>query len=137
MLQSYRGLLDWQKSIELVEKVYSVTKRFPKTEMFGLSTQMQRAATSIPSNIAEGYGRSHRAEYLQHLSYARGSLCELETQLVIAARLNYVDRIALVPVWRQTQSVGQLLNKHIASLKSPNRPFPGPRNPKPGTRVNP
>jgi len=89
MLKSYRELLVWQKAIELTVLVYRLTEVFPKREVYGLAAQLRRAAVSIPSNIAEGYGRGSRKEYLQFLSIAQGSLKELETQIILAQRLTY------------------------------------------------
>lgn len=86
-LKSYKELIVWQKSINLVEKVYILTSKFPKTETYGLAIQMQRAAVSIPSNIAEGQKRKGLIEYLQFLRIANGSAAELETQVIIANRL--------------------------------------------------
>lgn len=77
--KSFKDLIVWQKSYRLVSETYKITKDFPREERYGLAQQMRRAAISIPSNIAEGYGRSHRAEYKQFLSMAYGSLAELET----------------------------------------------------------
>lgn len=95
MLKSYKELIVWQKSIELVKKTYKLTDGFPKNEEYCLSTQMRRAAISIPSNIAEGYSRKNLKEYLQFLRIAFGSGAELETQIVIAKDLykniNYDD----------------------------------------------
>lgn len=82
-LQSYKELEVWQRGISLVNEVYDLTKKLPKSERYGLSSQMQRAAVSIPSNIAEGYSRNGTAEYVQFLSIAYGSSAELETQLII------------------------------------------------------
>lgn len=81
---SYKNLTAWVKAIELVKEIYSITDRFPKTELYILVNQMLRAAISIPSNIAEGYRRGHRLEYIQFLSIAIASAAELETQLIIA-----------------------------------------------------
>lgn len=91
-VQSYRDLRIWQQSIDLVERVYETTRKFPKHEQFGLASQMQRAAVSIPSNIAEGHTRFRLKEYLQFLSVARSSLAELETQYEIAFRLGYAAK---------------------------------------------
>lgn len=91
MLTSYRELKVWEKSIELVVETYRVTNLFPKSEQYGLTSQMRRAAVSIPSNIAEGYTRNHRAEYVQFLKIAAGSGAELETQVIIAKKLNFVS----------------------------------------------
>lgn len=85
-LQSYKNLEVWRKSIDLVDEIYIITKSFPKTEVYALASQMQRAAVAIPSNIAEGYSRNHRREYVQFLGVAYSSGSELETQLIIASR---------------------------------------------------
>lgn len=87
MLGSYRELVVWQKSIELVGTVYQLTKRYPKEEIYGITSQTRRAAVSIPSNIAEGYSRKHRQEYVQFTRVAFASGAELETLLLIARKL--------------------------------------------------
>ncbi len=89
-LGNYRQLRVWQQSISLVEDIYKLAQGFPKHEIYGLASQVQRAAVSVPSNIAEGYTRQHRNEYLQHLAIAQASLAELDIQLEIAKRLNHV-----------------------------------------------
>ena len=89
-IKSYKDLLIWQKGIEITEKTYQLTKDFPAEEQFSLTSQMRRCAISIPSNISEGYGRNSTKSYIQFLRIARGSLFELETQLIIAKKLNYV-----------------------------------------------
>ena len=81
MVQSYRDLVAWNKAMELVTEIYRVTKQFPKEELFGLMSQLRRAAVSIPSNIAEGKGRLSKGEFRQFLGNARGSLAEVETQI--------------------------------------------------------
>ncbi len=86
---SFKDLIVWQKSYELVLEFYKMTKNFPKEEMYGLSQQIRRSVVSIPSNIAEGYGRQYNKEYKQFLSIAYGSLCELETQYLLALDLDY------------------------------------------------
>src|SRR5512136_1860465 len=91
-VKSYTDLMAWQKAVDLVEEVYRVTGHFPKEELYGLTSQMRRAAVSIPSNIAEGQGRNSRGEFCQFLGHAKGSLFELETQVVIAARLGYLSQ---------------------------------------------
>jgi four helix bundle protein len=90
-LRGFRDLRVWQASIELVELVYLVTRTFPRDQVYGLCSQMQRAAVSVPSNIAEGQSREHLKEYLHHLSMAQGSLGELETQVEICHRLAYIS----------------------------------------------
>lgn len=108
-LQNYRELEVWQQSMEFVTNVYSLTRSFPAEEKYGLTSQLRRAAASIPANIAEGYGRSHRGDYVRFLSIARGSLCEVETFLILASRLGYADRDRLTPLWRSCQCVGKML----------------------------
>jgi len=90
-IRSFRDLRVWQIGIELVRSIYEATSEFPRSETYGLSSQMQRAAVSVPSNIAEGHARESTKEYLQHLSIAQASLAELETQLEIAKLLSYIS----------------------------------------------
>lgn len=90
-MRKYKHLNIWNKSISLVDEIYNLTKSFPKEEMFGLSQQMRRAAVSIPSNIAEGAGRNSENQFIQFLSIASGSATELETQLIIANRQEYIS----------------------------------------------
>jgi four helix bundle protein len=94
-IKSYHDLLIWQKSIILIKEIYLPTKRFPKTEIYGLTNQIRRAAVSIPSNIAEGQSRQHTGEFRQFLHIALGSLAEVDTQLVIAKELSYLPQDAL------------------------------------------
>lgn len=96
-LQSYKELIVWQKSIELVTELYKLTLLFPKNEQFVIVSQMHRAAISIPSNIAEGYARRSHKEYLQFYAIAYGSSLELETQLVIAQKLEFAQMESFVP----------------------------------------
>ncbi|UCG41990.1 MAG: four helix bundle protein [candidate division WOR-3 bacterium] len=88
-MKSYQDLTAWQKVFALCVDVYEVTKRFPKTETYALASQMQRAAVSIPSNIAEGFGRRTTADFLHSLYIAYGSICELETQILLTSKLGY------------------------------------------------
>jgi len=90
-VRSYKDLIIWQKAIDLVVEIYQVIKRFPREEIYGLSDQIKRSAVSVPSNIAEGQSRQHTAEFRQFLYIALGSLAELDTQLIIAHRLGYID----------------------------------------------
>lgn len=87
-MRTHKDLTVWQKSMDLVELVYKITDKLPKSEVFGLSSQMQRSAVAIPSNIAEGAKREHKAEYIQFLSIANGSASELETQLLLTKKLH-------------------------------------------------
>src|SRR6476619_4506190 len=90
-LSRYQELIVWQRAMDLVTRVYEATETFPQKELFGLTNQIRRAAVSVPSNIAEGQGRNTTADYLRFLSIARGSLQELETQILIASRLRYME----------------------------------------------
>jgi four helix bundle protein len=90
-IRSHHDLKVWQLGMDLAESVYAVTKSFPREEIYGLTSQLRRAASSIPANIAEGNGRDSTKEYLRHLSIAVGSLCEVETFLQLSMRLNYGD----------------------------------------------
>jgi len=116
-IRSYKDLIVWQKARLLVRLVYEITRSFPKEELYGLSLQMRRAAVSVPSNIAEGYGRGTRKEYIHFLQTARGSLYELETQLLLAADMNYMtaDQAALVA--HQVGESSRLLFGLLASLR--------------------
>src|SRR5262245_2748778 len=91
-MQTFRDLIVWQRSIQLVKAVYRLTEKFPKAEMFGLTSQMRRAAISIPANLAEGYARKHRAEYIQFVRIAFGSGAELETFIVLTEELGFASR---------------------------------------------
>ena len=90
-IRSYKDLIIWQKAIDLVVEIYQALKSFPREELYGLSDQIKRSAVSVPSNIAEGQSRQHTAEFRQFLYIALGSLAELDTQLIIAHRLGYID----------------------------------------------
>jgi len=90
-ISSYQDLKVWQMGMEVAAEVYGVTKGFPREEMFGLAAQLRRAAVSIPSNLAEGHARESTREYLHHISVAQGSAAEVETQLLLATRLGYLE----------------------------------------------
>ena len=91
-IANYRDLLVWSRARDLVEVCYKLSARFPQSEMYGLTSQLRRAAVSVPANIAEGHGRRNLGEYMQHLSIANGSLKEVETHLLISVRLKYVRK---------------------------------------------
>jgi len=116
-IRSYRDLVAWQKAVELVTEIYRLTQTFPKEEMFGLMSQMRRAAVSIPSNIAEGHGRLSRKEYIYFLGNARGSLAELETQVTIARNLGFLEEVKMNRVLEQAGELGRILNGLLASLR--------------------
>lgn len=114
---SYRDLRVWQRSMELVISVYSVTKRFPKEELYGLVSQMRRAAVSVPSNIAEGKGRLTDRDRAHFFSQARGSLLELETQTLIAAKLNYMPDATAQSILELSNEVGRMLSSLVESIR--------------------
>ncbi|WP_324282525.1 four helix bundle protein [Cyanobacterium aponinum UTEX 3221] len=115
-LKSYRDLTVWQKSMDLVVICYQLTSQFPKTEIYGLSSQIQRAAVSIPANIAEGKGRNHLGDYIRHLSIANGSLKELETHLMIVGRLGYLKEQELKVTLNKCEEIGRMLHSLIEKL---------------------
>ncbi len=116
MASSYRDLIAWQKSIELVPAIYQLTKTFPHDELYGLTTQLRRAAVSVPSNIAEGQGRKSNGEFRHFLYTAVGSLMEIETQLIIAGKLGYARQPAVEDLLSSTAELGRILNGLIAAV---------------------
>jgi four helix bundle protein len=117
-MQSYKELLAWQQSMELVSSIYRATKMFPREEVYGLTRQLRRSAVSVPSNIAEGQGRATRGEFLQFLGHARGSLFEVETQLILAGELGYLQSSDASYLLKQMTRVAQLVNGLISSLRA-------------------
>jgi four helix bundle protein len=117
MVQSYRDLIAWQKAMELVTEIYRVTKKFFKEEIFGLVSQIRRSAVSIPSNIAEGKGRLSKGEFRQFLGNARGSLSELETQILIAQNLNYLNEAEVMRILAIVEEVGEVINGLLSAVK--------------------
>jgi four helix bundle protein len=115
-IDSYRDLVVWQQAIELAVAVYSATKAWPKEELYGLTSQARRAATSVAANIAEGYGRDNLGSYLQFLKIAQGSLKELETHLLIAQRVDIAPKAVVDPLFLSCQSSGKLLRLLIKKL---------------------
>lgn len=116
-LSSYKELIVWQKSIKLVTDIYFLTDRFPKTEIYGITSQMRRAAVSIPSNIAEGYGRKSSKEYAQFYAIAYGSGLELETQLIICKNLAFAREEAYKKIDMLLTEVLKMLHTMITSAK--------------------
>ena len=115
-VKNYQELIAWQRAMDLVEDVYKATKDFPREEIYALTSQIRRAAVSIPSNIAEGQGRRTTADFLRHLSIAYGSLREVETQILIARRLQYIAQPKMEEVMDRAGEVGRLLNGLMSSL---------------------
>ncbi|MGD0914374.1 MAG: four helix bundle protein [Terracidiphilus sp.] len=112
----YRDLLVRQKAMELAKRIYSVTDAFPKTEMFGLQSQMRRAAVSIPSNIAEGHGRLNDGHFRQFLATARGSLFELQTQMEIAGSRNLIEQKDVNDLMETSEEIARMLNGLLHTL---------------------
>ena len=115
-LKTYKELIVWQKSIQLVELIYRLTKIFPKEEQFGLSSQMRRAAVSIPSNVAEGWSRRTRGDFAYFLRISSGSTSELETQLEIARRLSLVDDTGYNETDGLLSEISKMLNSMLRKL---------------------
>ena len=118
-IKSFRDLRVWQTGIDLVRDIYQVTAKFPRSEVYGLASQMQRAAVSVPSNIAEGHARESTKEYLQHLSIAQASLAELETQVEIAKQLDYVSGADATQMIERISSLGRQLFALRNALMNP------------------
>ncbi len=112
----YRELRVWQQSVDMVLEVYRLTQPFPKEELYALTTQIRRAAVSVASNIAEGQGRLSKKDFRHFLSQARGSLFELETQLVIACRLGYMPEPDLRMILKQTGAINAMLSGLMQSM---------------------
>jgi four helix bundle protein len=117
-VKSYRDLVAWQKAMDTVELVYRASERFPKSEMYGLASQIRRAAVSIPSNIAEGQGRRGTKDFVKFLSIAYGSLLEVETQAQISERLGYLSHGDCDRLLDATAEVGRLLNGLMNALST-------------------
>src|SRR5919109_112941 len=109
MSGTYKDLVVWQKAMNLVYAVYDATQHFPKHELYGLVSQMRRCAVSIPSNVAEGKGRSSDRDFCLFLQHSRGSVYELDTQILISQELGYIDRTAAEKLSASTHEVGRLL----------------------------
>lgn len=116
MISSYRNLYVWQKGMNFCEEIYLVTKNFPKSEMYGLISQIRRSCISIPSNIAEGNARGSRAEYKQFLRIAFASAAELETQLMLSERIGYLKKKEFEILSTQLEEIIKMLNSLIRSI---------------------
>ena len=118
MLKNYKELKVWQKSYQLCLEIYSITKGFPKDEQYGLTSQIRRAAVSLPSNIAEGYGRKTTPDYLRSLYIAYGSCCELETQILLAGDLGYIKDTNIKELLATIGDVERMLKALIRALEN-------------------
>jgi four helix bundle protein len=117
MAGAYTELRAWKQAVDLVLEVYRTTQQFPKTELYGLTNQIRRSAVSVPSNIAEGKGRSTDREFALFLSHARGSLLELETQLLIASKLRYIGKEEAESLGIRTEQLAKTLNALLNVVK--------------------
>ena len=120
MLKNFKELKVWQKSYKLCLKVYKITKKFPKTEVYSFTSQMRRAALSIPCNIAEGYGRKTTPDYLRFLYMSYGSICELETQILLSGDLEYIETESLSELQSDIGEVERMLKALIKSIERKN-----------------
>lgn len=116
MLKNFKELKVWQKAYQLCLEIYRVTRKFPKEEIYGLTSQVRRSAVSIPSNIAEGYGRKTTREYIQSLYIAYGSNCELETQILSSGDLGFIGKEDLLGLQKEIGDVERMLKGLINSL---------------------
>ncbi|MEK7605009.1 MAG: four helix bundle protein [Patescibacteria group bacterium] len=116
-IHNYKDLIVWQKSILLVKAIYQITSRFPNHEMYSLVSQMRRAAVSIPSNIAEGYGRKSSREFAQFYAIAYGSALELETQLIICHELTYISKEQFEKITPLLEEVLRMLNSLVRKMR--------------------
>lgn len=117
-MKSYRDLIVWQKSMKMITLLYQLLKQFPDDEKFGLISQIKRSSVSIPSNIAEGYGRNYTKDYCRFLQIARGSLFECQTQLQIGVNLNFINENQLQEIKALTTEIEKMLNSLIKKLSS-------------------
>ena len=116
-LKSYRDLLVWSAAVDLATRCYEATASFPKSEVYGMTSQIRRASTSIPANIAEGYGRDGAGHFLQFLKVAQGSLKELETHLIVSARVGLLSEAAVGTLLGQCDEIGRMLGALIRSVQ--------------------
>jgi four helix bundle protein len=121
-IRSFRDLIAWQKAMDLCKQVYALSKRFPLEERFGLMVQVRRASVSIPSDIAEGYGRGRKQDYLRFLSIALGSLCEVETQLLLSVQLGFTDSDGVGPCMNLVCEVDRVLSALIRAVRESTPP---------------
>jgi four helix bundle protein len=120
-INSYKDLIARQKGIELVTFTYSLLNKFPKEEKFGLISQISRAATSIPANIAEGWGQNSNASFVNYLKISKGSLFELETHFIISKNLNFISADELIIVQEKINEIGKIIHGLIKSIQHTNQ----------------
>jgi four helix bundle protein len=117
MIKTFRDLIVWQKSMALVSQIYETTKLFPKDELYGLTSQVRRCAISVPSNIAEGYGRKSTKDYIRFLEIALGSLYELQTQLEISVNLKYISDSTFQQINDNSREIERMLSSLIKKVE--------------------
>jgi len=117
--QNYKDLIVWQRAMQLAKEIYTLTKKMPKEELYGLTNQMRRACISIPSNIAEGHARRGKKEFAQFLSIATGSRAELQTQLLLCVDIGYLPRLDIEPAMSLSEEVGRMLSSLLQKLTTP------------------
>ena len=122
--RSFQGLLVWRQAMDLARDCYILTKQFPRSELYGLTSQIRRAATSVPANIAEGSGRSTIRDYVNFLRIVQGSLRELEAYLLLAPEIELVQQEMITPLLKQVSSIARLLNRLIQALERQSKPSP-------------
>lgn len=120
-MKTYRDLIVWQKSMDLVLMIYKVASQFPKEEVYNLTSQIKRSAVSIPSNIAEGYGRNSSGDYVRFLRIASGSLYELQTQCEICFRLEYLDAKIYEELYSLSIEIEKMLSSLISKIENNSR----------------
>ena len=119
-MKTYRDLIVWQKGVDLSVNIYDITKSFPKEEAYGITSQIRRSAISIPSNIAEGFGRSSQADFSRFLKIASGSLYELQTQLEISKRVKYISDEEFETFWNLSVEIEKMLSSLITKVTKSN-----------------
>lgn len=117
LVKNYRDLKVWQKSILLSKNIYKIVETFPSNQQYGLRSQIERSSVSVASNIAEGSGRNGTSEFIYHLGIARGSLLEVETQLIIANEVGFISQDALTEILKITEEINRMINGLIIKLK--------------------
>jgi len=118
VLKNFKDLKVWQKAYQLCLEIYRITRKFPKEKIYGITSQMRRSAISIPSNIAEGYGRRTKGEYIQSLYIAYGSNCELETQVLLSGDLGFIEKSEFLRIHNEIGDIERMLKGLIKSLNS-------------------
>ena len=116
-MKTYRDLIIWQKSMTFVTEIYKLTATFPKEEIYGITSQIRRSAVSVPSNIAEGYGRNSTGDYLRFLNIASASLYEIQTQIEISRNLNYIQREQFEYIYELSRERERMLSSLVAKVK--------------------